>query len=83
LFYENEENVVNLAFFSENGSEKQAKPPRRRYPKRSVGHKDYTEGRVPDDDDYICKYLLLLLLLLLGPLPPPPLSAFLDMFIIL
>ncbi|KAJ9577987.1 hypothetical protein L9F63_025154 [Diploptera punctata] len=27
--------------------------PRRRYPKRSVPRKNYTEGEIPDDDDYI------------------------------
>jgi hypothetical protein len=59
LFYGDEINVVNLGVFSENGSEKEAELPSRRYPKRSVARKDYTEGSVPDDDDYICKYLLI------------------------
>ena len=54
---------MNFGVFSENGSSKKAKSPRR-YPKRAVARKDYTEGNVPNDDDYICKYISLLLLVL-------------------
>ena len=66
LFYEIHK-YFKLWCFSE-----EAESLSRRYPKRSVAHKDYSERSVSDDDDdddddddYICKYILLLL--------PPPL----------
>jgi hypothetical protein len=53
---------LNFDDFSESGSEKETDVPGRRYPKRSVAQKDYTEGNIPDDDDYICKCVVVLVL---------------------
>ncbi|XP_021927981.1 histone-lysine N-methyltransferase PRDM9-like isoform X2 [Zootermopsis nevadensis] len=38
---------------AENGSEKESDVPGRRYPKRSLARKNYMEGNVLDDDEYI------------------------------
>jgi hypothetical protein len=50
---------MNFGVSSENDSEKENNAPGRRYPQRSVAHRNYTEEDVPNDDDYICKCILL------------------------
>jgi len=74
LFNETLINIANFGVLSENSSEMEAESPRRHYPKWSVCCRDYTEGHVSHNDDYMWKYTLpllqqlLLLLLLLSQL---------------
>lgn len=46
-----------LCVFSENIFEKKTEESQRRYPKRPGTRKNYTEGHVPNDDDYICMFI--------------------------
>jgi hypothetical protein len=62
LFYKPQITVVYFDNFSESSSGKEIHVPGTRYPKRLVARKDYTEGNVPDDDDYICKCIVVFVL---------------------